>query len=247
MIGEGGGVCAIFENNSVHQKRLKKKLVDEEPRGKKSSRSFLFSRFGLPFPLLSPLKKNIIRLLWPMTHLSVVTAIRWHTIDAEIKRDISSSARQTADWRITLHVINIGTATTPVSRSDEARLHSSKLVIDRRCFFLASSSKTKPFIITTNTARTIEGISAAGSKYWCISPLNPLPAKLISLIYSCFLCCLFWILQLDRNTDLATWRWLDQRNQVLSRLIELILVRVWENSLSPKLPWRISIIRYRNG
>lgn len=106
-------------------------------------------------------------------YLSVVTAIRWHTIDTEMKRDISSSARQTADCRIILHVINIGTATRPVSRSDVARLHSSKLVIERRYFFFAIKSKTKPLTVKIKTAKTIAGISAAGSKYWCISPLNP--------------------------------------------------------------------------
>ena len=90
-----------------------------------------------------------------------------------MKRDNSSSVRQTADWRIILHVINIGTATRPVSRSDVARLHSNRLVIDRRFFFFAIRNKTKPLIMKINTARTIAGISAAGSKYWCISPLNP--------------------------------------------------------------------------
>lgn len=111
--------------------------------------------------------------LQPVTYLSVVTAIRWHTIDAEMKRDNSSSVRQTSDWRIILHVINIGTATRPVSRSDVARLHSSRLVIDRRFFFFAINNKTKPLTIKISTARTIAGISAAGSKYWYISPLNP--------------------------------------------------------------------------
>ena len=114
-----------------------------------------------------------IFVLQPETYLSVVTAIRWHTIDTEMKRDISSSARQTADCRIILHVINIGTATRPVSRSDVARLHSSKLVIDRRYFFFAINSKTKPLTVRIKRAWTIAGISAAGSKYWCISPFNP--------------------------------------------------------------------------
>ena len=123
--------------------------------------------------LFDPTRIKYIFELKPVTYLSVVTAIRWHTIDAEMKRDISSSARQTADWRIILHVINIGTATRPVSRSEPARLSSSRLVIDRRCFFFAINSKTKPLKIKISIARTIAGISAAGSKYWCISPLNP--------------------------------------------------------------------------
>ena len=71
---------------------------------------------------------------------------------------------QIADWRNTLQVINSGTETRPVSRSDKARLHSSKLVLDRRYLFLVIKTKTKVLRETINTARTMGRASALGSK-----------------------------------------------------------------------------------
>ena len=76
--------------------------------------------------------------------------------------DNCSSVRQMADWRMMLHVINSGTETRPVNKSDTARLHSSRLVIVLKCFFLAVKAKTKQFTITIKTARIIAGTSAGG-------------------------------------------------------------------------------------
>ena len=63
-----------------------------------------------------------------------------------------------------LHVINSGTETRPVSRSDKARLHSNRLVLDRRYLFLVIETKTKVLRETINTARTMGTVSALGSK-----------------------------------------------------------------------------------
>lgn len=72
---------------------------------------------------------------------------------------------QTADWRKMLQVINSGTDTRPVRRSDKARLHSSKLVLDLRCFFLNIKIKTNVLTKIINTASTSGRTSALGSKY----------------------------------------------------------------------------------
>ena len=63
-----------------------------------------------------------------------------------------------------LHVINSGTQTRPVSRSDKARLHSKRFELERRYFFLDIKDKTKVLRKTINTARTMGRTSALGSK-----------------------------------------------------------------------------------
>ena len=109
--------------------------------------------------------------------------MRWHTIEAEMNLANCASVIQIADWRMMPHVINSGTVTRPVSRSDTARLHSSRLVIDRRYLFLAIKTKTKPLTVTINTARTIAGTSALGSKKpWYISScLSSASGKLVKV------------------------------------------------------------------
>lgn len=81
-----------------------------------------------------------------------------------MNRDSCSSVRQIADWRMMLHVINSGTVTRPVRRSDKARLQSSILVIDLKYAFLATKIKTKLLMMTINVAKAIAGTSTAGSK-----------------------------------------------------------------------------------
>ena len=72
---------------------------------------------------------------------------------------------QTADWRKMLQVTNSGTDTRPVRRSDKARLHSSKLVLDLRYFFFNTKTKTNVLTKIINTASTRGRTSALGSKY----------------------------------------------------------------------------------
>lgn len=102
-------------------------------------------------------------------YLSTVTDIRWQTIDAEMKRDICSSVTQIADWRIILHVINSGTDTRPVSRSDKARLPRRRLVLERKYRFHDIKTNTKELTKIINTASTSGTTSALGSKNLCIS------------------------------------------------------------------------------
>ena len=81
-----------------------------------------------------------------------------------MKRDICSSIMQIADLRTMLHVINRGTETRPVSRSDKARLHSKRFELERRYFFLDIKIKTKVLRKTIKAARTMGRTSALGSK-----------------------------------------------------------------------------------
>lgn len=81
-----------------------------------------------------------------------------------MNRDNCSSVRQTANPRMMLHVINSGTETRPVRRSDKARLHSSRLVMDLKYIFLATKIKTKLLVMTMNVAKAIAGTSTAGWK-----------------------------------------------------------------------------------
>ena len=97
-------------------------------------------------------------------YLSITTDIRWDTIEAEMKRDNCSSVRQTANLRMMLHVINSGTETKPVRRSDKARLHSSRLVMDLKYVFFATIIKAKLLMMTINTANAIAGTSTTGWK-----------------------------------------------------------------------------------
>ena len=102
---------------------------------------------------------------WMMAkYRSSVTAKRCDTVETDVNFKNWSDAMQTGSSRMTLHEMYKGILRLPVTRSDKARLHSSRLVTVRSDFRRSTRAMTYAFTMVTRTARQIGGMSYFGLK-----------------------------------------------------------------------------------
>ena len=71
---------------------------------------------------------------------------------------------QSPDWRKILHVMYSGMLTSPVRRSEKARLHNNTFVFVLKWLFFKIRIKTSPLVRTINIPNVIGGMSSFALK-----------------------------------------------------------------------------------